>query len=292
MKRNLSGWRRQAHDHRDFRFQVPARRLATLPAAVDLSPSMPPADDQGDLGSCGPNSADVLLQYDQKSEKLPVFPTSRLFIYYATRSIMGTTSQDSGVDNRSMMQALAKYGFCPETLWPYDISKFTSKPPAAAYTAAAANTITSYAFVDVVLDQMRGTLAEGFPILFGADVFSEIQSDAVAKTGIIPMPKKGETPIGGHDVAFVGYDDVRQMFKFLMPWGKSWGINGYGWWPYAYATNAALCSDLCVINAVPGVAPQPPTPPTPPPSSKVSVTFSGPVAAGSYVMTPASSAAA
>ena len=39
--------------------------------------------------------------------QLSVDEPSELFIYYNTRSIMGTTGQDSGVDNRSLFQALA-----------------------------------------------------------------------------------------------------------------------------------------------------------------------------------------
>lgn len=289
MLKKRFGWKRQPIDHRDYHFRVPPRKLALLPAAVDLAPNMPPADDQGDLGACGPNSVDVLLQYDQKIEKQAVFPTSRLTTYWFTRYLQGDTADDTGVDNRTMLKALNTYGFCQETLWPYNVAKFAQKPPAAAIAAAALNKITSYAAVTVNLDQMRGTIASGFPFLFGADVYQAILSDQVAATGIIPMPKKSETPIGGHDVAFVGYDDKRRAFKFEMPWGKSWGLQGYGWWPYDYATDPNRCGDFWVINAVPGAVPTPPPPGPVDPGTKAIMSIFSAIQPGSYVLSPATS---
>src|SRR5438309_274810 len=111
------GWIQQTKDDRDFKF---TSKLKSLPTSFDLSPNMGPQLDQEDLGSCGPNSAAEMVDYDQKAEKHLLTPPSRLFIYYTTRSLMGTTNQDSGVDNRTLLKALNKYGYCPESQWPYD----------------------------------------------------------------------------------------------------------------------------------------------------------------------------
>src|SRR5207248_1154364 len=97
----FTGWKRQELDHRDFRFTVPARMTAQLPAKVDLSANMPAQLNQAELGSCGPNSADECLEYDERVEHLPVVSASRLFIYWVTRSLMPgqPINEDSGVDN-------------------------------------------------------------------------------------------------------------------------------------------------------------------------------------------------
>ncbi|MFA4889119.1 MAG: hypothetical protein WC628_06055 [Candidatus Omnitrophota bacterium] len=34
------------------------------------------------------------------------------------------------------------------------------------------------------------------------------------KTGIVPMPKKGERSLGGHAIAACGYDDEKEIVKF------------------------------------------------------------------------------
>jgi C1A family cysteine protease len=273
------GWKRQSKDHRDWRYQPPRRFALTLTPTVDLTAGMGPQLNQGSLGSCGPNTADEMITYDQKVEGLPLVAPSRLFIYYTTRDLMGidpstqvpSVDEDSGVDNRTLLKALAQFGFCPESLWPYgDGSTFKQKPSPAAYAAALPNIITSYAAIDVNLQQMQACLASRFPFMFGFDVFDQIQSDAAAATGILTDPAPTDTPIGGHDVTICGYTTVQlpginpgnywpaNTFRFRNHWlnqdGSPWGDGGYGYVSFKYATGPNA-SDFWVINAVPGGAP-------------------------------------
>ena len=266
MPQHVYGWRPSPPDHRDHVYCVPGRQLKALPPAADLRPKMPGVYDQLQIGSCGPNAAAGNLQYDEGQEGLTPIMPSRLFIYYNARSVMGTVNQDSGVDNRSMLKALARWGYCDEQLWPYSVDAYRDKPPQSCYAAAKADVITDYAQVPQDLDQMRGTLAGGHPFIFGFTVYESFESDAVAKSGIVPMPSAAEQVLGGHDVLFVGYDDAKQAFLFRNSWGTGWGLGGYGWMPYAYATNPNLSGDFWVVNAVPGAVPPspPPAPPTPP----------------------------
>ncbi len=263
-----TGWVRQQPDFRDWKFAASPHVLAALPPSVDLTAGMGPTLDQQSIGSCGPNAEDSLLMFDQGKQGLAVASASRLFLYYTTRQLMGTVSQDSGVDNRTLLKACAQYGFCDESLWPYDVAQFTTKPPTAAYAAALPNRITSYAAVSQTLDGMKGCLASGLPFLFGFTVYASFESATVTRTGVVPMPQKSEQVLGGHDVCFVGFDDATQRFKFKNSW-NGWGENnsGYGYFPYAYALDPNLSGDFWVVNAVPGGSPVPPPPPgpTPPP---------------------------
>ncbi len=260
------GWIRQPHDARDSQFFAVSRITANLPPTFDLSGSVVEHLDQGSLGSCGPNTEAECIEYDLKFQgRVPVRP-SRLFLYYTTRDLMGTVAQDSGVDNRTMLKALNKYGFCPESQWPYTVPKFNKKPTATCYAAALANTITDYAAVTQTPAQMQGTLVSGRPFIFGFDVYADMESDAVAKNGRLPMPRKGATPIGGHDVSIFGYTTVDRpgvkkgnkwpanTYKALNHWtnddGSLWGDGGFFYVPFAYANNAALASDFWVINSV------------------------------------------
>ncbi len=250
------GWRRQQPDRRDYRYHPPQAVLANLPPAVDLSANLGPVVDQGQLGSCGPNMADGNIMYDRRKQGLAdVSSVSRLFIYYNTRILMGTVGQDSGVDNRSMMKALAQYGFCNETLWPYVISQFTVKPPQPAYDAAAPNRISNYAAVTQTLDEMRGTLAAGYCIWFGFTVYESFESAEASRTGTIPMPGPNEDVLGGHDILFYGYDDASQRFRARNSWGVGWGAGGNLTMPYAYATDPNLSGDFWTVNSLPGVTP-------------------------------------
>jgi C1A family cysteine protease len=270
------GWKRQRPDPRDYYHVAPKRVTDNLPAAFDLTVGMGEYFDQGALGSCGPNTSAECIEFDDKAEGLPVVAPSRLFIYYATRSIMGTTTEDSGVDNRSMLKALNQYGFCNEASWPYDISQFTTRPPDSCWAAATQNRIDNYAAVIQSISQIKGTIAGGRPFIFGFDCFQQIMSDEAAATGIISDPAPFDTPIGGHDMTACAFDDNgfgisyfqgKGALKIRQHWtvgGQPWGAGGYGYVSYAYATGQHS-SDFWVINAVP-TTPQPPGPQPPAPA--------------------------
>jgi len=275
---------RQKPDHRDWLYVAPRRLLKALPASADVSANLPLPMNQADLGACGPFTAKECICYDQQIEKLAVVGASPLFTYWNTRYLMGTVGQDSGVDNRTMLKALGKWGFCPDSLWPYHTSAFQTKPDQAAYDAAVTNKITSYAVVPKSLDQMKACIVSGFPFLFGFDVFPQMESAQAETTGILTMPAGNS--IGGHDVSVCGFNATggnlpgvlpgnvwpNNTFKFLNHWlgssGKPWGDAGFGYIPFAYSVGSHA-DDFWVINAVPGGPPSPPVPPPVPPPEPI-----------------------
>jgi C1A family cysteine protease len=267
------GWQPSLPDIRDLLHAFQPRRhlLAALPPSVDLdspSPGPPfdPVSSQGSLGSCGPSSAqgDILhaLQTVQGVDSPPA--PSRLFIYYNTRVLMGTTNQDSGVNNRNMLQALARWGWCDESLWPYDPQQYTRKPPPPCFEQAAKRLIIEYQAVAQDLQIMKACLAGGDPIIFGFTVYSSMQTPAVESTGNIPLPTGRDQVMGGHDVVLCGYDDSTQRFKLRNSWGPGWGKEGYGTIPYAYATHPRLSGDFWTVKKSPWPDAPPPPPPPPP----------------------------
>jgi len=245
------GWRPQLPDHRDFQFAVEPHVLKALPPKVDLRPTCPPIVDQGQLGSCTANAIAAAHRFDQIKQKATVnFEPSRLFIYYNERVIEGTVKQDAGAEIRDGIKTLNQLGACTETTWPYVISKFKTKPTAKAFTEALLHQSVKYQAVTQTLDQLKGTLASGFPIVYGFTVYDSFESDAVAKNGIVPMPAKTESVLGGHAVLCVGYDDTKQWFITMNSWGTGWGDKGYFYIPYSYLTNANLASDFWVVQSI------------------------------------------
>jgi C1A family cysteine protease len=279
------GWRPSRPDARDRRFRAPAETLAALPAAVDLRPKMPPVYNQGQLGSCTANSAAGAVQYDALRQGLTGAAAenpSRLFVYYNEREMEGTVPYDAGASIRDSVKAIAKYGYCPETLWPYDAGRFAAKPPAEAYAEAVKEVISDYAAVDQDANQVKGAVAGGTPVLIGFTVYQSFESQAVEQTGVMSMPGRRERAVGGHAVLVVGYDDSKSYWLVRNSWGANWGQAGYFWMPYAYLLNPNLASDFWVINAVPGSAPPPP----PPPPAGYSVTVPVAIPAGTYRLLP------
>lgn len=265
-KYNYAGWRPSPPDARDHVYQAPAHLVGALPAKTDLSATVTGrlwADvwDQGNLGACGAFTAAAALLFEMLQAGVPAVIPSRLFIYYATRRLMGTLDQDSGVTNRDLLKALKNYGWCDEALWPYRIDRFRDRPPEEAIAQAAARKITEYKAVPQDPAQMKGCLAEGNTIVFGFTVYESFED--AERTGRVAVPGPGERTIGGHDVLLVGHDDAAGVYKFRNSYDDSWGDRGYGYMPYAYAHNPRLASDFWTITA--SGLPKPPTPtPLPP----------------------------
>lgn len=247
------GWARDIPDARDVLYAAPIMSLRKgLPSSVDLRPKCPPIYDQGQLGSCTGNGIAAAIQFDQMKLGQKSFAPSRLFIYYNERVIEGTVSSDSGAQVRDGLKSVATLGAPPETDWPYDISKFTDRPPDQAYSDAKLDLVSTYSRVAQVLPQMQGCLAEGFPFVLGITVYDSFESDTVAKTGVVPMPDQSESAIGGHCILAVGYDNKKRVFILRNSWGTSWGMKGYFTIPYEYLLDPHLASDFWTIRSVTG----------------------------------------
>lgn len=244
------GWIPDLPDQRDHLYAAPPEMLGTLPASVDLRPQCPPVYDQGQLGSCTANAIAGAIEFDRLKQKMPDFMPSRLFIYYNERDMEGTVNSDSGAQIRDGIKSVSQQGVCPESDWPYEITKFTEKPPQTAYQEALLDRAVSYLSLVQVLNQMKGCLASGYPFVFGFTVYESFESPEVARTGHAPMPGAAEQQIGGHAVTAVGYDDANQWFLVRNSWGNGWGMQGYFTLPYAYVTESRLANDFWTIRLV------------------------------------------
>jgi C1A family cysteine protease len=233
-------------DPRDEIFSYKRKRKVTpkpeLPESVDLRSKFPSEPfDQGQLGSCTANSLVGLREYLLAQAKQPYTHLSRLFVYYFERYMEETVNEDSGASLRDGMRVLQKLGIAPEVDEVYDISKFTQRPSDKAIADAQQFKISTYHSV-ANAHEVQSALAEEMPVAIGFTVYKSFESFDVAETGIVPMPKAGESQLGGHAVLVVGYKKIDGKLYFIIrnSWGTDWGDKGYCYMPEEFFTKGIV----------------------------------------------------
>merc|ERR1712022_108631 len=255
------GWRRQLPDKRDAVYDHPLLR-APEETKMDLrNEYMPEVYNQGHLGSCTANSIAAAFEYCEAEQGYSQrFTPSRLFIYYNERDMEGTTSSDSGAEIRDGIKSINKLGVCPESEWPYDEDKFTVRPDAACYRDALKERALRYRKVPQEVNALKHALStEKKPVCFGFTVYESFESEAVASTGVMPMPSDDEQVLGGHAVMACGFDDEKQAVLVRNSWGADWGENGYFWMPYEFISDPNLADDFWMVETIDAEKHAPPT---------------------------------
>jgi len=247
MKRKF-GWLPDVPDYRDFAYCKILPRVK-LPSEVNLcKKGISPVEDQGQLGSCTANALVGNLEYlDLQDGDKKYIDQSRLFIYYNERVLINTVNEDSGAMLRDGIKSLVKWGSCPESVWEYDIDDFTEKPSSKAYALAKKHVISVYYRINT-LNEMLLCLASGYPFVFGFSVYEGFETETVARTGVVNMPKKNESLLGGHAVLGVGYNMKDKRFLIRNSWGERWGKDGYFTMPFEYMESRDLSDDFWTIR--------------------------------------------
>lgn len=262
------GWQRELPDHRDWFIDThpEAIRLcertarcsilnadAEIPTKMDLTQWCSPIENQGNLGSCTAQAAVGCVEYHERRATRAHIEGSRLFVYKATRNILGWRG-DTGAYIRTTLQALRLFGCPPEKYWPYDTARFDEEPTPFVYAYGQSFRAMRYMRLDrsgqqpmALLDLLRSVVAKWWPVMFGFTVYTYGNA-----SGEFVMPGPNDKPLGGHAVLAVGYDDQRVIgqstgaIKIRNSWGTGWGERGYGWLPYDYVTKG-LSSDFWTV---------------------------------------------
>lgn len=185
--------------------------------------------DQGPVGSCVANAWMQAVRGSHVAQGV-ANPRlgSRLFTYYNARAYSGEQHVDEGTYLRDAARALNRFGFCPETSWPYGTAVVNTMPTWEAYRAGAdQRQPTVYAKIPSVgrarLDDIKRALAAGHLVVFGTAV-SEAFCRNELGTGPIPAPT-GIPIAGGHALCCAGYDG--DTFNVVNSWGTGWGNQGW-----------------------------------------------------------------
>jgi C1A family cysteine protease len=225
---NRLGCLRDKFDDRDYlmRAYLPAVKL---PKRVDYTQKMSPIRDQGEEGTCvGFAVASGMKEYQEFLDYKKLVELSPRFVYSEAMKIDGVPGLE-GTTIRAGMKVLERIGVCQEKLWPYSPHQ-KDKPKVGAKANARKFRILAYARI-LNLNELRMALLSKGPVVLGIEVFKGMLK---TKTGMVPLPKKNETSLGGHAICAVGYDDEKRLVKFKNSWSAKWGRQGFGYLPYAY----------------------------------------------------------
>jgi C1A family cysteine protease len=243
------GWKRDTPSENDKRHAFGQTESASR-CKWDLRRKCPPVYNQGKLGSCTANAIAGAFEFALLRDNMPDFKPARLFLYWNERRMEGHVDKDAGAEIRDGIQSLNTVGICPETMWPYDITNFATKPSDDCYAAAQFDRCIESKRVEQTLPQLRAAIHSNLPVSFGFNVYSSFESEEVAKTGEMAMPANAEQLLGGHAVLMVGYDDAKKCVIVRNSWGAEWGDAGYFYMPYAFLTDASQCSDFWTVRKV------------------------------------------
>jgi hypothetical protein len=216
---------------------------------ADLSPHRGPTKDQGSEGACTAHAQTekaewIYRAYPQWLPKgaapNPIF--SPQFGYANELELDGDFPQDNGSSGETACRVAISNGFCPISLYPYVPGKIL-RPTAAQVAAASKFRMGAYHGL-FGSETAASVLADAtpWPILIGFTVYESFESDAVAQTGIMPVPGRGERELGGHEVLILGCDlgvtptrrpaSCPPAFLLLNSWGAGWGVEkGMFWMP-------------------------------------------------------------
>lgn len=241
------GGKKDAYDERDLPF-APVVHPAELPSAVNLQGHCGEVYNQLPLQSCSAHAISSMLTYVANKDGEPIPPPSRLFLYYNERALEGTQATDCGATLRNGMKSVAKQGVCHEDIWPYDTTKYAVQPPPECYAQAVTVRALRYSRIDQSMNDLKACLAEGYPFVFGMQVYYNIGQ--AQTTGHLAMPGPSDQFMAGHAVMAVGYDDATQTILALNSVGPTWGMKGYFTLPYAYLTDPKLSYDFWTIRQI------------------------------------------
>ncbi len=248
------GWNRDQPDFRDYTVAAPhvgelLRSLGPtrsdrkkLPARVDLREFFPRVRHQYDAHSSTGFACVALLEYFERRALGKSAEYAPLFLYKTARNL-AQVAGDEGVELRTSLKALRRFGVPPERFWPSVGERVHQQPDAFVFASATPRPELCYVRLDSrncrgaeTLATVRAMLAAGFPAVFGFPVPNSISHEAD-----IPYRPTFDSILGGQAVVAVGYDDTRlRATKGALlvrnSWGPNWGEGGYGWLPYSYVS--------------------------------------------------------
>ena len=243
-------------DTRDHLYQATGK-IINLPASVDLRVfDRDGVNNQGSTNTCTFNAATSAIEITL-SRAGQFRNLSRLFGYYVGKAKYGTENQDNGFYARDVMKTISEYGLCDEDSWPFDPSKIGVKPPQSCYDEAKKLAGGEYCAIVVDNQNMQCALAEGYPIIFAADIgdsWNGVHGNTLEETADYIAANCMKRPVrtSSHEMLLVGYRMYNGKLHYILEnsWGN-WGCGGFALVPWDWAFGYG--GDFWIMRNIPNV---------------------------------------
>ena len=230
-----------------------SRYRSFLPESVDLSAKFPAPRDQGRLNSCtgwavGYARSFYAVTSEMRKRNQPGDMPSPSYIYHSIRTPDDCQS-GSKIPVALLLLASGSLSLAEK---PYSTTCW--QPTIAEQSKATDFKIDGWRrVVPQQLDDVKGQIARGHPVIFGMNV-----GKAFIKLGRGQTYKEIEGRFGAHAMTAVGYSDRRQAFKIINSWGTNWGEKGFGWIAYdKFKRDVSEAYVMRVKSQVPAPRPKP-----------------------------------
>jgi C1A family cysteine protease len=189
------------------------------PETLDMRPDLPPVRDQGQQGSCVAQAGVAMKEWQERKDIGYQGRLSPQFIYN-----LRSNYPNEGMYVVDLMRILTKWGVCQESHLPYQSTTRPSEITQSAYKDALNFRIKSYAEIPYGSDisRVKTTLATNGPCVIAFNVYNY--------TPQFWNQREGDSYIGGHAVAIVGY--TKDSFIIRNSWGPDWGDSGYTYYSF------------------------------------------------------------
>ncbi|MEZ4887669.1 MAG: C1 family peptidase [Chitinophagales bacterium] len=237
----------QIYESKPRRARYDSERFTELPLKVDLKPYCPMVGNQGEINSCvGWATGYGALTIQQAIENgwtdkrmITKNAHSALFVYNQIK--VGDCAGGSRISDA--IELLSSKGDCYARDFDRDVNNCQRNPESTIQEYAKKYKVSDYmtlfeseAEPKLKVLRVKESLAQGKPVIIGLNIRKNFAR--LRRGSKFWWPDLGNTtPMGGHAMVVVGYDEAEGAFEVMNSWGKDWADDGFVRIKYKYFAN-------------------------------------------------------
>ncbi len=226
-------------------------------SSVDLSPLMPPVQQQQGYNDCVGWALGYACRsyYHKMNSHVDFYKGGKLDSsnlispYFLFNSLW--ISPQQGINLKKALDFLRDHGSCTWDM--LDSVAEVSRPTEAQQKEAIEKGMQVYTYYrlnydnGVSMDEIKSALKCGDPVVVALTDDEDYFTPAYRGASFSLWDKVSKNINGSHAVVIVGYDNVKKRLKFMNSYGESWADKGYGYISYSIAESVIL--EAYVIKA-------------------------------------------